>query len=284
MDPLHPPVTDVLEFLQELYARGLGYSCLNTARSALSSFIVLDGNVTVGNHPLVQRFLKGVFQTRPAFPRYTSTWDTSIVLTYLKTLHPPKEISLQNLTHKLVMLCALVTGQRCQTLHLMNLGQVHRNPDTSYIFWIDQIVKQSAPGREQPVLFIPRFVADSKLCVATVLDEYIDRTSSLRGEEQQLFISYTKPHHGVSKDTISRWIRTVMQKAGVGTTVFKPHSTRAASTSKARSCNVSLPAIMKAASWSSDCVFNIFYNKPVQPQNLSDSFRHAILSAAMETH
>ena len=73
MDPLHPPVKDVLEFLQELYERGLGYSCPNIARSALSSFIVLDGNVTVGNHPLVQRFLKGVFQTRPAFPRYTST-------------------------------------------------------------------------------------------------------------------------------------------------------------------------------------------------------------------
>lgn len=95
MDPPHPPVKDVLEFLQELYERGLRYSCLNTARSALSSIIVLDGNVTVGNHPLVQRFLKGVFQTRPAFPRYTTTWDTSIVLTDLKTLHPPKEISLQ---------------------------------------------------------------------------------------------------------------------------------------------------------------------------------------------
>ena len=44
-----------------------------------------------------------------------------------------------------------------------------------------------------------------------------------------------------------------MQKAGVDTTVFKPHSTRAASASKTRSCNVSLPAVMKAASWSGDC-------------------------------
>ena len=123
------------------------------------------------------------------------------------------------------MLCALVTGQRCQTLHLMNLGQVHRNPDTYYTFCIDQLVKQSAPGREQPVLFIPRFIADSKLCVATLLDEYIDHTSSLRGEQQQLFISYAKPHYGVSKATISRWMRTVMLKAGVDTTVFKPHTT-----------------------------------------------------------
>ena len=178
------------------------------------------------------------------------------------------------------MLCALVRGQHCQTLHFMNLGQVHRNPKTSHIFCIDQIVKQSTPSREQPILLRPRVVADSMLCVATVLDQHIDRTSSLQGEEQQVFGSYAQPHHGVSKDTISRWIKTVTQQDGVDTTVFKPHSTRAASTSKAHGCNVSLPAVMKAASWTSDCVFN----KPVQPQNLLVSFSHAILSAAVKTH
>ena len=178
------------------------------------------------------------------------------------------------------MLCALVRGQCCQTLHFMNLGQVRRNPKTSHIFCIDQIVKQSTPSREQPILLRPRVIADSMLCVATVLDQHIDRTSSLQGEEQQLFGSYAQPHHGVSKDTISRWIKTVTQQDGVDTTVFKPHSTRAASTSKAHGCNVSLPAVMKAASWTSDCVFN----KPVQPQNLLDSFSHAILSAAVKIH
>ena len=178
------------------------------------------------------------------------------------------------------MLCALVRGQHCQTLHFMNLGQVRGNPKTSHIFCIDQIVKQSTPSREQPILLRPRVVADSMLCVAKVLDQHIDRTSSLQGEEQQLFGSYAQPHHGVSKDTISRWIKTVTQQDGVDTTVFKPHSTRAASTSKAHGCNVSLPAVMKAASWTSDCVFN----KPVQPQNLLVSFSHAILSATVKTH
>ena len=71
----------------------------------------------------------------PAFPRFTSTLDTSIVLTYLKTLHPRKQVSLQNLTHKLVMLCALVKGQPCQTLHLMNFGQVRRNPDVLHFLY-----------------------------------------------------------------------------------------------------------------------------------------------------
>ena len=74
---------------------------------------------------------------------------------------------------KLVMLCALVTGQRCQSLHLMNLGSMHMDIDNSYVFHITQLVKQSAPGKAQPVLVIPRFLSDEGLCVATVLDEYI---------------------------------------------------------------------------------------------------------------
>ena len=86
------------------------YSCLNTARSALSSFIILDENVTVGNHALVQRFLKGVFHTRPAFPRYAVTLQSACCLLTVLTLHPSREINLQNLTRKPVMLCALVTG------------------------------------------------------------------------------------------------------------------------------------------------------------------------------
>ena len=179
VDPLHPTLSHVLHFLQELYEKGLGYSCINTARSALSSFIILDGNMTVGMHPLVQRFVKGVFQSRPALPRYTSTWDTSIVLSYLRTLHPAKELSLQQLTHKLVMLCALVIGQRCQSLHLMNLGTMHQDTNSSYVFFISHLVKQSAPTRDQPVLVIQRFPSDDCLCVASVLEEYIKRTHYL---------------------------------------------------------------------------------------------------------
>ena len=72
-----------------------------------------------------------------------------------------------------------------------------------------------------------------------------------------------------------------MQQAGIDTSVFKPHSTRAASTSKAQSCNVPLSAIMQAASWGSDCVFSRFYNKPIQLHDISDSFSHAVLSAGL---
>ena len=54
------PITTVLEFLHKLYKEGLGYSTLNTAHSALSSFVIVENSTsTVGNHTFVLRFLKG---------------------------------------------------------------------------------------------------------------------------------------------------------------------------------------------------------------------------------
>ena len=49
--------------------------------------------------------------------------------------------------------------------------------------------------------------------------------------ENQHFVSYTKPHDAVSKDTIARWIREVMCLAGADMSLFKAHSVRAASVS-----------------------------------------------------
>ena len=275
-DPLQLSLKLILDFFQELYENGLGYSGMNTARSALSSIIMLEGH-PVGTHPSVQRYLKGVFQSRPSLPRYNTTWDTTTMLNFLSTLSPTQEINLQLLTYKLVMLCALVTGQRCQSLHLMSLDSITKKGN-SYLFIIDKLVKQSAPGKYQPVLEIPEFAPDINLCAATVMDEYIKRTQPLRNDETQLFISFIKPFKKVSKDTISRWIKKVMNLAGIDTTVFKPHSTRAASTSKAKTCQLTLSTIMKSASWSSDCVFNRYYNKPIQGD--SESFGHTILSGA----
>ena len=68
-------VTVVLEFLTMLYKKNLGYSALNTARSALSSFLVFANTDSekIGNHELVKRFMRGVFLERPTLPRLLVT-------------------------------------------------------------------------------------------------------------------------------------------------------------------------------------------------------------------
>ena len=73
-------VLHILDFLTLLFHEGLAYSALNTARSALSSFLGVNDTEPVGSHSLVVRFMKGVARTRPALPRYHCIWDVNVVL------------------------------------------------------------------------------------------------------------------------------------------------------------------------------------------------------------
>ena len=92
--------------------------------------------------------------------------------------------------------------------------------------------------------------ADPGLCVVTHLREYIARTLELRESESKLLISYVRPHRAVSKDTIARWVRTVMMGAGLDVAIFKQHTTSSAATSKAKRACVPLSVILKHAGWS----------------------------------
>ena len=58
----------------------------------------------------------------------------------------------------------------------------------------------------------------------------------------------------MSRDTVSRWVKSVLKTSGIDVSVFKPHSTRSASTSKAKLSDVPLPDILAKAGWKSDSV------------------------------
>lgn len=122
-------VNDSLELLTSLYRQGLGYSAINTARSALSSVITLGDKTTFGEHPLVTRFLKGIFELKPSLPRYTVIWDVGTVLKFFQTFPPITDMTLKQLTKKLVTLLVLVTAQRTQTLSKLDMTFMQDIPD-----------------------------------------------------------------------------------------------------------------------------------------------------------
>ena len=80
---------------------------------------------TVGGHPKVVWFMKGVYELRTPMPRYQHTWDVQIVLNHFKTLEQNEDLSLKDLTKKIYALLLLVTAQRVQTLHRIKLSCVH---------------------------------------------------------------------------------------------------------------------------------------------------------------
>ena len=55
-----------------------------------------------------------------------------------------------------------------------------------------------------------------------------------------------------------------MSSAGVHINTFKPHSTRAAAVSKAKTASVAIKENLDTAGWSSERTFDRFYNKPLQ--------------------
>ena len=126
--------------MTHLYDSGSSYSAISTARSALSAAADLpDRPYTVCEHPLIKRFIKAAFQSTPLLPRYHTICDVSKVLDLLKTWSAAKNLNLKLLTLKLIMLCLLVTGQRCQSVHLMNIRHMVKGK-SSYKFHIDKLV------------------------------------------------------------------------------------------------------------------------------------------------
>ena len=87
--------------------------------------ISVKENSSFGQHPLVYRFIKGIFESRPSLPRYQETWDVIVVLELTK-LGPP--------------------GQRRQTLHMLCVDSMQMS-STKCVFVINSLLKTSRPGK-----------------------------------------------------------------------------------------------------------------------------------------
>lgn len=260
IDAFEPSKTSILTFLTTQFNNGCAYGSLNSHRSALSAFV---GN-NIGSDECVKRLLKGAYKLRPTRPKYSGTWDPQLVLNHISAWFPNTELSLEKITKKLVISLAICTAHRVQTLSLIKLENILFSQNGINIK-ITDVIKTSAPGRDQPVLFLPYFKENTSICPATVLSDYISFTRNLRPEgTDKLLITYRRPHKAATTQSISRWIKQVLSESGVDISVFGAHSTRHASTSAANSAGVNIETIRKTAGWtSSSNSFARFYNRTV---------------------
>ena len=250
----------MLSFLTLWYEKGLSYSSLNTFRSAVSILSVDK----IGEDLMISRFFKGLDKLRPARPKYAFIWDVSIVLSHLRNLHPLEDLSYQDLSEKAIILLALSTGHRAQTLASIKLPNIKCTSNGIEIRIPDRI-KTSAHGRFQPLLVLPKYNADVRICTATVVIRYLDVTKAIRNNADKLFLAIKSPHKPVDSQTVSRWIKSVLCKSGIDTSIFSAHSVRHASTSTAFKKGISIDVIRRTAGWTSGSkTFATFYNRPVQ--------------------
>ena len=257
-------VENGIDFLATLFTSGLGYSAINTARSALSSVLILPNNITFGAHPLVARFLKGVFELKPSLPRYSSIWDVSIVLQHLRSLGPPTQLDLKSLTKKTTMLLCLLTGQRCQTITKLDTALMQELPG-KIVFTLGDKLKTTRPGKHLAPIELLAYPRDESICVVSHLKQYIACTKSIRAtHDTQLLISYAKPHKPVSNSTVGKWAKSVLKDSGIDTGTFSGNSARPASTSYGALTGLTLAEILKAGGWTNAQTFAKHYHKPIE--------------------
>ena len=83
INSIQPTVNGVISFFSLLYHQGQGYRSICNARSVLNNITYLPEFSDISQHPLIKRFINGIFNLRPPQPRYAEIWDVSIVFRFI---------------------------------------------------------------------------------------------------------------------------------------------------------------------------------------------------------
>ena len=226
---------------------------------ALSSVLITDNGISFGKHPLVQRFMKGIFNLKLTLPRQFKKWDPDIVLDYLNNLE--YDLPLKDFSKKLVFLLCLSSGQRGQTVKELNIKDMVLEKGKC-AFFIKRPIKTTKSGFHQSPIGFPEYAWNRKICIVTTITHYLEIKKDLRITDQ-LIISYNKPHKAVTRSSISRWCKVMLGKAGIDNENYSSHSTRSSFTCKVKIKGLSLSELSKAVRWKQTSTFRHFYDKPI---------------------
>ena len=255
----------MLNFLAELFNKGLESRTIGNYRSAISAFHLPSDGSTVGRHPRVSALMSGASNLRPSKPKYGFTWEVEVVLRLLKGWPPNELLTDKQLSLKLAMLLSMSAISRCSELHLLDLRFLNRF-STYFSFDVYGPMKHSKPNSKRRPIEFGVYSTDKQLCPVEVIRAYIARSEPWRGKKtgfSQLFLGMNKPHKPISVTTISRWIKNTLELAGVDISVFQAHSVRGAASSKALLKGLSVKAIMDRGNWSMESTWQRFYHREV---------------------
>ncbi|XP_077141699.1 uncharacterized protein LOC143805858 isoform X1 [Ranitomeya variabilis] len=274
-NPSEVPIKSILEFLQK--GKELGLS-VNTLKVQVSALGALYGHNIAGNK-WVSRFITACERVTPVHIPRVAPWDLNLVLDSLteSPFEPIDTASLKHLSLKTAFLVALTSARRVSDIQALSIDQPYLltfhdrlilKPDPLYL------PKVAGKFHRSQEIHLPTFFKDPStpeeqkfhtLDVRRVVLQYIEKTSSWR-QSRALFISFQgkKKGYGVTRATLSRWIRDAIRlaysmKNEEPPEGIKAHSTRAMASSWAEKGNVPIEDICKAATWLAPSTFYNHY-------------------------
>ena len=169
-------ISDVRACLTNMFEMGLGYSSICSARSALNCIVCLPGYSGITEHPVLKRFIKGVFNMRPPQPRYSHIWDINVVLNYISNMDPDYSLSLKQISLKLVTLLTLLAIQKVETVPSFTVDNMISTQNYC-TFLPSKLLKHSRPSYINKPVTYRVFPHNVNLCPVAVIKNYDNRRS-----------------------------------------------------------------------------------------------------------
>ena len=235
--------TNVVNFLTMLFEKNNSYSAIKTAKSAISHTVCLPPYSSMGDHPLIIKFMKGVFNLRPPKTKTGFIWDVSILFDVFRRADKNEKLSFYDLTCKTLCLLLLLNGARINTVFNFHVDEIIIN-EIGVTITPSNVLKHLTQNRRDDVFKYSAFLNNLKLCVVQALTTYLEQRNKLVSDDvKKLFITTKRPFRAASANTLRRCAKNTLTKAGIFN--FSAHSCRSASTSKAVALNLDLEEVLK---------------------------------------
>ena len=166
ISPTSPSLSQIMEYFSYLYyVLKREYRTINTHRSALSSTLTPIDGFPIGQHPLIIRQLKGIFNLRPPQITLFPTWSVKNVLDMLEKWGPSSILCFKLLTYRTVMLLALSSAKRSASLSLLIVKEGYLElGEQKIVLQPCGLEKHSRPGFEGGPIEIEAFTASINIC------------------------------------------------------------------------------------------------------------------------
>ena len=163
-NPYSPEVTAVLAFLHGMYRYGCLYSGLCAARSALSSSITAKGYLKLSDHPLISRYLKGLYNRHPPLPKYVDIWDLTLLLKYYEQKENNDCLEFKELVKKTVILFIILGVRKKQALFTLSVDNIVLK-ENKFILLPSKTMKHTKANRPLQPLIYHHYPENEKLCI-----------------------------------------------------------------------------------------------------------------------
>ena len=102
----------VIDFLSAMFEKGHAYSIITRAKCAIATITHIPPYKSLNKHPLINKYMTGIFNLRPPKPKLSFAWAVNILFRYFEQQGDNCLLSDITLTQKLVILLLLLETQQ----------------------------------------------------------------------------------------------------------------------------------------------------------------------------